>query len=45
MNYLATNNVVLPNGGKLTPQRWQQLGFDFGMTGRQNKNKKGSRIQ
>ncbi|XP_006461414.1 hypothetical protein AGABI2DRAFT_185664 [Agaricus bisporus var. bisporus H97] len=33
MNYLETNNVVLPNGGKLTPQRWQQLGFDFGMTG------------
>ncbi|KAF5355197.1 hypothetical protein D9756_005673 [Leucocoprinus leucothites] len=31
--YLELNNVVLPNGGRLTPSRWQQLGMDFGMSG------------
>lgn len=31
--YLEHNQVVLPNGGHLTPSRWQQLGIDFGMSG------------
>lgn len=30
VDYLASNEVTLPNGGKLTPGRWQQLGIDFG---------------
>lgn len=34
MAYLENNNVVLPNGGRLTPNRWQQLGIDFGMSGK-----------
>lgn len=36
--YLETNNVVLPNGGRLTPRRWQQLGMDFGMNGERIKD-------
>lgn len=32
--YLEHNQVVLPNGGHLTPSRWQQLGIDFGMSGK-----------
>ncbi|KAF8963568.1 alpha/beta-hydrolase [Flammula alnicola] len=31
--YLASNQVILPNGGRLTPSRWQQLGIAFGMHG------------
>ncbi|KAJ3565185.1 hypothetical protein NP233_g7803 [Leucocoprinus birnbaumii] len=31
--YLEINDVVLPNGGRLTPNRWQHLGIDFGMSG------------
>lgn len=31
--YLESNDVVLPNGGHLTPRRFQQLGMDFGMSG------------
>ncbi|TFK45074.1 alpha/beta-hydrolase [Crucibulum laeve] len=31
--YLETSEVILPNGGRLTPSRWQQLGIDFGMHG------------
>jgi hypothetical protein len=38
MAYLESNGVVLPNGGKLTPQRWQQLGTDSGMTGKSSKH-------
>jgi pimeloyl-ACP methyl ester carboxylesterase len=33
MEYLEKNNVILPNGGRLTVSRWQQLGLDFGMQG------------
>ncbi|ESK97293.1 proline iminopeptidase [Moniliophthora roreri MCA 2997] len=33
LNYLESNNVQLPNGGRLTVRRWQQLGIDFGMQG------------
>ncbi|KAF8161478.1 alpha/beta-hydrolase [Crassisporium funariophilum] len=31
LGYLDSNRVVLPNGGNLTPSRWQQLGMSFGM--------------
>ncbi|KJA28762.1 hypothetical protein HYPSUDRAFT_61609 [Hypholoma sublateritium FD-334 SS-4] len=31
--YLDANEVVLSNGGYLTPSRWQQLGMRFGMHG------------
>ncbi|KAF9012557.1 alpha/beta-hydrolase [Cyathus striatus] len=33
MHYLESNDVTLPNGGKLTPSRVQHLGMDFGMHG------------
>ncbi|EIM83989.1 alpha/beta-hydrolase [Stereum hirsutum FP-91666 SS1] len=33
MSYLERNDVRLPNNGRLTPSRWQQLGIDFGMRG------------
>ncbi|EIM80537.1 alpha/beta-hydrolase [Stereum hirsutum FP-91666 SS1] len=33
LSYLENNEVLLPNGGHLTPRRWQQLGLDFGMRG------------
>ncbi|TFK74655.1 alpha/beta-hydrolase [Pluteus cervinus] len=33
MSYLQKNDVRLPNGGKLTPSRWQQLGIAFGGSG------------
>ena len=32
--YLESNQVTLPNGGHLTPSRWQQLGISFGGHGR-----------
>jgi len=31
--YLEHHHVILPNGGHLTPGRWQHLGIDFGMSG------------
>ncbi|KAF8161485.1 Alpha/Beta hydrolase protein [Crassisporium funariophilum] len=31
LGYLGSNRVVLPNGGSLTPSRWQQLGMSFEM--------------
>ncbi|KAJ7772017.1 alpha/beta-hydrolase [Mycena maculata] len=31
--YLETNNVILPNGGQLTVNRWLHLGIQFGATG------------
>jgi len=31
--YLDSNVVFLPNGGRLTPSRWQHLGMRFGMHG------------
>ncbi|KAF9444053.1 alpha/beta-hydrolase [Macrolepiota fuliginosa MF-IS2] len=31
--YLANNKVVLPSGGRLSPNRWQQLGMAFGRNG------------
>ncbi|PPQ79160.1 hypothetical protein CVT25_002788 [Psilocybe cyanescens] len=31
--YLDSTEVILPNGGQLTPCRWQQLGINFGMHG------------
>ncbi|KIM36748.1 hypothetical protein M413DRAFT_31379 [Hebeloma cylindrosporum] len=31
--YLDSTDVVLPNGGRLTPSRWQQLGMRFGAHG------------
>ncbi|KAF8806593.1 proline iminopeptidase, partial [Phlegmacium glaucopus] len=31
--YLESNQVTLPNGGHLTPGRWQQLGISFGAHG------------
>ncbi|KAK7036485.1 hypothetical protein VNI00_011682 [Paramarasmius palmivorus] len=34
MSHLDSNNVQLPNGGRLTVRRWQQLGLDFGMSGK-----------
>uniref|UniRef100_A0A0W0FIZ2 Putative alpha/beta-hydrolase n=1 Tax=Moniliophthora roreri TaxID=221103 RepID=A0A0W0FIZ2_MONRR len=34
LNHLETNNVQLPNGGRLTVRRWQLLGLDFGMHGK-----------
>ncbi|EPQ56337.1 alpha/beta-hydrolase [Gloeophyllum trabeum ATCC 11539] len=33
LSYLEQNEVSLPNGGRLTSSRWQQLGIDFGMSG------------
>ena len=33
IQHLETNNVTLPNGGRLTVSRWQQLGLDFGQKG------------
>ncbi|KAF9477899.1 alpha/beta-hydrolase [Pholiota conissans] len=33
LTYLEANKVILPNGGRLTPCRWQQLGMSFGMHG------------
>lgn len=30
VDHLASSDVTLPNGGRLTPGRWQQLGIDFG---------------
>ncbi|KAL5484904.1 hypothetical protein ACEPAI_7546 [Sanghuangporus weigelae] len=30
--YLENNDVVLPNGGRLSVSRWLQLGMKFGMT-------------
>lgn len=30
LSYLASNDVTLPNGGKLTVERFQQLGLSFG---------------
>ncbi|KAJ2918339.1 hypothetical protein MD484_g2126, partial [Candolleomyces efflorescens] len=33
MAYLEANKIVLPNGGTLSPARFQQLGMDFGMQG------------
>ncbi|KZT18642.1 alpha/beta-hydrolase [Neolentinus lepideus HHB14362 ss-1] len=33
LTYLEQNEVLLPNGGRLTPSRWQQLGIDFGTSG------------
>ncbi|EIN07309.1 alpha/beta-hydrolase [Punctularia strigosozonata HHB-11173 SS5] len=33
LDHLSSNKITLPNGGRLTPSRWQQLGIDFGMSG------------
>ena len=33
MEFLESNDVTLPNGGRLTVSRWQQLGHEFGMQG------------
>ncbi|KAJ7756044.1 alpha/beta-hydrolase [Mycena maculata] len=33
LQHLDTNRVLLPNGGNMSPQRWLQLGIDFGMHG------------
>ncbi|KAG2141327.1 alpha/beta-hydrolase [Suillus clintonianus] len=33
LSFLASNNVVLPNGGNLTVSRWLQLGMQFGSHG------------
>ncbi|THH07987.1 hypothetical protein EW145_g3015 [Phellinidium pouzarii] len=33
LTYLDSTEVVLPNGGRLSPSRWLQLGIKFGMTG------------
>lgn len=33
LNYLDSNDVILPNGGKLSVERFQQLGLNFGGTG------------
>lgn len=33
MKFLESNDVTLPNGGRLTVSRWQQLGHEFGMQG------------
>ncbi|KAK9454643.1 Alpha/Beta hydrolase protein [Dipodascopsis uninucleata] len=30
LDFLNRNQVVLPNGGRLTPERFQQFGLDFG---------------
>jgi hypothetical protein len=32
--FLDENEVILPNGGRLSVRRFQQLGLDFGMQGR-----------
>ncbi len=31
MSYLEANEVKVTNGGRLSPNRWQHLGMDFGM--------------
>lgn len=33
LQHLDSKEVLLPNGGSLSPQRWLQLGIDFGMHG------------
>ncbi|KAG0353362.1 hypothetical protein BG005_007351 [Podila minutissima] len=33
MKYLATHEVRMPNGGILTPRKFQQLGMKFGLSG------------
>lgn len=33
--YLSQNELLLPNGGRLTPNRWLHLGIAFGMHGTQ----------
>jgi len=33
LRYLSLNEVILPNGGHLTPRRFLQLGLNFGGTG------------
>lgn len=33
LKHLDDNHVRLPNGGLLSPERWLQLGIDFGMHG------------
>ncbi|KAG0224932.1 hypothetical protein BGW41_004868 [Actinomortierella wolfii] len=33
MRHLATNTVKLPNGGVLTPRKFQQMGMSFGLSG------------
>ncbi|KAF9268486.1 alpha/beta-hydrolase [Marasmius fiardii PR-910] len=33
VSHLSSNNVNLPDGGRLSVRRWQQLGIDFGMAG------------
>jgi len=33
LTYLESERVILPNGGRLSPSRFQQLGLDFGMHG------------
>ncbi|KAJ7037258.1 alpha/beta-hydrolase [Mycena alexandri] len=33
LQHLEANQVLLPNGGTLSPSRWLQLGIDFGMHG------------
>lgn len=33
LTHLEENDVALPNGGRLSPRRWQQLGIDFGFSG------------
>ena len=34
LTYLESERVILPNGGRLSPSRFQQLGLDFGMHGK-----------
>ncbi|KAG0268797.1 hypothetical protein DFQ27_005732 [Actinomortierella ambigua] len=33
MRHLSTNTVKLPNGGILTPRKFQQMGMSFGLSG------------
>ncbi|KAJ1675540.1 hypothetical protein EV182_001072 [Spiromyces aspiralis] len=33
IKYLDQNEVLLPNGGRLSPRRFQQLGLEFGFAG------------
>ncbi|KAJ7736936.1 alpha/beta-hydrolase [Mycena metata] len=33
LTYLEANEVILPNGGRLSASRWLQLGIHFGMAG------------
>ncbi|KAG0336953.1 hypothetical protein BG004_007848 [Podila humilis] len=37
MKYLATNDVRLPFGGRLTPRKFQMLGMKFGLSGGMDK--------